>query len=1296
MYKSILAAAVIVTFILGCIAPAQQTTSDQFAATVREIKGRCFIKENEAAKPRILIVGEQLQADQQVLCEAKSHVKIRFRASGAEKIIEAKVGLSWYTIPNVPEVRNKTTAKIMGREKGEGDSKAPPGLSVAGEQLGKRKPISTDKFDAVDIYWKSRPKRFLLVAASKSTLAGSNLPFTKIDAIEVSKALTRLGYQPLGAGILQGEAATAENFISELQKIRTLPDDALVIVYYSGHAAAELSGKDLWLQLYGQKKFGEHFGLSIDDLIGAARGITYKGELSIILDTCFSGVAANSTQLKNNENTVVLTSSSEQQPSVSIASPEDKEISAFTYYLIQGLSDGWERVDGDQDGIVMYSDLAVYIGNRLVERFRDRTLLGPMQPQLFGGSDKNWIAYDAAQARNRNTEPRKTVELEQSLNLQDPEKTARILSRTSSDSNDSYLRALQAVNDERFEEAMSLLGAAEKEGRLSSAQINWARGYVAVSQNQMGAAREWLDRAVAETRDNPNSDLIGYAAAMHFVLGSWPRAEELFKQVLQLPVVESTAEDESEDRLTPPIVLFMLTMINLFQGDITETDLYLKRLKDIDPKKLEAEEKGASLLVPYLEAISDAAQQKTDSARQKLEALRDLASSDKEPDGLKSMLAGVVKILLEALGTEDRGGQPDPAATAAHFQQWESALKKREFTALIFLLTQTQILAASSQEILNSAQAEDLLSRTVKLAQERKDEKPTNEVSTINGLQVTIQKGDEKEFVLEAATLLVSAGQLYSTKGDISKAETLLKDGIKLQMQQEGGVALSFGAVMQLVELYRKSARFADAETELKRLLKGLRQPLGEENLLAYLVQDSLGGLYEKWRRPDDAETAYRESLKLGLALGSSGVFAIEGRKTLADFLAKRNNHVEAVSLYEAAIRNLKSGSDHNLYANENLGKLQFSLSRSYYTIGNFEAAEKSLAKAYQIFSSDLKSNLVDSLDCLEWQWATAKWLKKQPEADAFYKKILDTIDLELAKPEPNDELGDEIRKLAFWYKDWDWEKSEELFQLALNTQQRLVGAESAEVADVWLNWSELKESRHQITKALDFVNKAEELYQKHSPRFTGRISYVKYLKGLNFYWRRDFEQAQQLLKQSAELLDQVAADNDEDFVRNQWSKYTLAIVERNLQNYKAANSILTTLIMPSQNRPPLDPESMVACFLELALIARLQGKHSEVTDWLARASKQLDQVPADKWLRRRAKFAHERGMLALANNDYKEAELLLRNAVSLGTKDPYVDLIALADFMDDLARVLRLRKKARDASEMEKNAQQIRAGFKN
>lgn len=1295
MYKSILSAAVIVIFILVCIAQAQEINSGQFAATVRELKGRCFIKENEAAKPRILIVGEQLQADQQVLCEAKSHVKIRFRASGAERIIEAKAGLSWFIIPNVPEVRNKAEGRIMGRRKGEGDSQVPSGSPAADEQRANARPISTDEFDPVDVYWKSRPKRFLLVAASNSTVTGNNLPFTKIDAMGVSKALIRLGYQPLGAGILQGEAATAENFIGELQQIRQLPNDALVVVYYSGHAAVEPSGKDLWLQLYGQKKFGDHFGLSVDDLIGAARGITYKGELSIILDTCFSGVAANSTQLKNNENTVILTSSTSQQSSVSIVSPPDPEVSAFTFYLIQGLSEGWSRVDGDQDGIIMYSDLAVYIGNRLVERFRNRTLLGPMQPQLFGVSDKNWIAYDAAQARNRNTEPRKTVELERSLKLQDPEKTARMLSETPSASRDSYLRALQAVNDDRFEEAMSSLGAAEKEGRVSSAQINWARGYVAASQNQLGAAREWFDRAVLETRNNPNADLVAYAAAMHFFVGNWPRAEELFKQVLQLPIAEPTTDDDSEDRLTTPMVLFMLSMINIFQGDITEADLYLKRLKDIDPKELEAQEEGASLLIPYLEAISDLVQQKTDSARRKLQALHDSVSLDKEPNDFKNILARFVQTMIDALLTADRRGKPDSTTTAAHFQEWESAIKKRDVATLLMLLTQTQILAASSQEILNSAQAEDLLSRTVNLAHERKDEKPSKEVSTIDGVQVTVVKGDGKEFAIEAATLLVSAGQLYTTKGDVGKAETLLKEGIALQLQQEGGAALSFGAVMQLVQVYEQSRRFAEAETELKKLLKEIREPLGEENLYAYLIQESLGKLYEKLKRPDDAETAYRESLKLGLALGSSSLIANEGRQTLADFLAGSNNHAEAVSLYEAAIRNLESESGRNLYADDSLGKLHFSLGKSYYNIANFEAAEKSVARAYEIFSSDLEANLVETLDCLEWQWATARWLKKQPEADALYKKILDTIESELAKPEPNNELGDEIRKLAYWYKDWDWDKSEQLFQLALKTEERLFGAESSQVGDVWLSWAELKESRHQISNSLEFLNKAEELYQKEGPEFAGRISYVKYQKGLNLYWRRDFQHAQQLLQQSAELLDQAVVSNDEDFVRNQWSRYTLAIVERNLQNYKVAKSILTTLLVPTQ-KPPLDPEYMVASFLELAVIARLQGNNAEVSEWLARASKQLDQMPADQWWRRRAKFAHERGMLALANNDYKEAELQLRNAVSLGTKDPYMDLITLADFMDDLSRVLHLRKRGKDASEMEKNAQQIRARFKN
>jgi tetratricopeptide (TPR) repeat protein len=285
---------------------------------------------------------------------------------------------------------------------------------------------------------------------------------------------------------------------------------------------------------------------------------------------------------------------------------------------------------------------------------------------------------------------------------------------------------------------------------------------------------------------------------------------------------------------------------------------------------------------------------------------------------------------------------------------------------------------------------------------------------------------------------------------------------------------------------------------------------------------------------------------------------------------------------------------------------------------------------------------------------------------------------------------------LAYWFKDWDWEKSEHLFQLALKTEERLFGAESSEVADVWLSWAELKESRHQISNALEFLNKAEELYLKEGPEFTGRISFVKFQKALNLYWRRDFQQAQQLLQQSAELLDQAVVSNDDDFVRNQWSRYTLAVVERYLQNYKGAKSILTTLIVPSQKRPPLDLEYMVASFLELAVIARLQGNNAEASEWLARTSKELDQMPADMWGKRRAKFAHERGMLALANDDYKEAELQLRNAISLGTKDPNMDLIALADFMDDLSRVLHLRKRGKDASEMEKNAQQIRARFKN
>jgi hypothetical protein len=1295
MHKSLLGeAAIIILTVAGlAVAQEQQKATAQYAATVRETKGRCVVRNNESAKPTELKVGDQLHAGQELQCASRSRVKIRFLASGADKEIDT-VRPDWYIIPNVPAAIPKSAAKIAGRAKGRLDPAIPePSPTVEARQAIVAPQVTANVFDAAEMYWKTRPKRYLLVAASQTQDAETKLPFTSIDAKAVAATLTKLGYEPLGTGLLEGANATGENFVAELEKIRTLPPNALVIVYYSGHASADPSGKDLWLQLYGQKKFGEHYGLSIDNLLGAARGTTYKGELSLILDTCFSGAAANSTQLKESENTVVVASSSYQQPSVSMVAPNNTEMSAFTYYFIQGLTDDWTRVDGDRDGIITYPDLAIYIGNRLTEKFRDRALLGPMQPQLFGGFNKNWVGYDAGHAQNFETETRRAVQLERSSQLQDPDVTSRMLDQITAANADSYLRALKAADDKKFEDAMELLDAAEKEGRVSPAQIAWGRAYVKMEQNQFGAVREWLDKAVELSRDNPSRDLISYDGAINFMVGNWGKAEELLKRALLLPAPDHAAGNE-DDELSPAMILSVLSMLNLLQGDKTEADLYLKRLKEIDPKTLSDDDRdGLDVMVPMLEIISHMMQDKMADARQKIDALRQSKSYTAATGEWKGIFDRLLETFATALNS-GQGGKLNPSVRAEHFRDWDNALQKRDVNTLLFLLNQNVMLTASDNSPTEAREFDDLLARTVKLAEERKNEKPTNQTRVIDGVQVTEIAGDEKEFVLQAAMLLTAAGQSYAMKGDTASAERVLKEGIALDLQQSGGAAISFSAVLQLADLYKQARRYTEAETQLKNLLKNLSEPLGEENLLACMAQGWLGNLYEDWNRPNDAELAYREALRLSLLLDKDGIIANEARKTLADFLAATNNNEEASQLYEVAIRSIEQNSGRSAVFGEDLGRLYFALGKVYYALSSFEAAEKTLAKTYKVFSDTSDPKIVNLLDCLEWQWATAIVLKKQTDADALYKRMLDLIEPELAKPKPDDSLGEELRQLGYWYRSWDWEKSEHLFEVALKMQQKVFGADSWQVADVWLGWSALKEARGQLAMAVKYQETALALYEKQTPPLFPRISYAKYLKAFNHYERGEFVLARTLFDESTKLLDKVEASN-EDFFRHQWSKYMLGATERRLQNYDRARSILTSVLTVDQNIQPVDTDYLLADVLELAVIARLQGNNSEAHDWLARASKYLDGVPANKWLRRRGKLAHERGMLALGQKNTKEAEDLLRDAVSFGSKDNEMDPFTLSEWMDDLAQLLRQRKKDKEAVELEKNAKQIRDRLK-
>lgn len=103
-------------------APGREAKSDCVkpnVALVTEIKGVCYVREDEGSQPRKLTLDQGLLAGQALQCETGALAKIQFCPNGVEKIVRENKP-KWYIIPN-PALRPKPDDSNRG-----GRKKAPP------------------------------------------------------------------------------------------------------------------------------------------------------------------------------------------------------------------------------------------------------------------------------------------------------------------------------------------------------------------------------------------------------------------------------------------------------------------------------------------------------------------------------------------------------------------------------------------------------------------------------------------------------------------------------------------------------------------------------------------------------------------------------------------------------------------------------------------------------------------------------------------------------------------------------------------------------------------------------------------------------------------------------------------------------------------------------------------------------------------------------------------------------------------------------------------------------------------
>ena len=217
--------------------------------------------------------------------------------------------------------------------------------------------------------------------------------FATADAKTMTEYLIKvMGYSGENVITLLNDHASNVDLVKYFEK--WLPNnveaDSTVFVYFSGHGAPNAKTGDAYLVPYdGDPTFIAETGYSIARLYESLGKLKAK-EITVVLDSCFSGAGGRSVLAKGakplvmtinmptiQKNISVMTASSGDQIS---SAYEEKGHGLFTYFLLKGIKT--EDVI-KQDGSIKTDDLFDYIKPQ-VERIARKQFNNEQTPQLMG------------------------------------------------------------------------------------------------------------------------------------------------------------------------------------------------------------------------------------------------------------------------------------------------------------------------------------------------------------------------------------------------------------------------------------------------------------------------------------------------------------------------------------------------------------------------------------------------------------------------------------------------------------------------------------------------------------------------------------------------------------------------------------------------------------------------------------------------------------------------------------------------------------------------------------------------
>jgi hypothetical protein len=180
--------------------------------------------------------------------------------------------------------------------------------------------------------------------------------FSRNDANIMKDYLKALGFQPRNIEFLINEKATKSSIERSLEawlKNKAKPDSR-IFVYYSGHGAPEPKTGDAYLVPYdGDPNYLEVTGYSLKRLYDNLGKLQVK-EVTVVLDSCFSGAGGRSVLAQGARPLVMMTTSTVLPSNIAIlsatqgtqisTSSTEKGHGVFTYYFLKALKEGKKTI----------------------------------------------------------------------------------------------------------------------------------------------------------------------------------------------------------------------------------------------------------------------------------------------------------------------------------------------------------------------------------------------------------------------------------------------------------------------------------------------------------------------------------------------------------------------------------------------------------------------------------------------------------------------------------------------------------------------------------------------------------------------------------------------------------------------------------------------------------------------------------------------------------------------------------------------------------------------------------------